>query len=222
MSSDEVHLTGAEFLADMTQRALRAGCAEIAGRNGRAIEQTQPRRSPTPSPIFRIGARRPTRSRAYAIANLDKLLVEFERNIAARGATVLWAKDAAEANRHVLDIAREHNVRSVVKSKSMVSEEMELNQVLEAAGIRAVETDLGEYIVQLAQPAAGPHRHARHPHVGRRRGPPVCRKAGRAVHRRTSAASPTSPAGTSAKSICGPAWAFRAAISPWPRRARWW
>ena len=86
----------------------------------------------------------------YAIANLDKLLVEFERNITARGATVLWAKDAAEANQHVLDIAREHNVQSVVKSKSMVSEEMELNQVLEAAGIRAVETDLGEYIVQLA------------------------------------------------------------------------
>ena len=64
----------------------------------------------------------------YAVANLDKLLVEFERNITARGATVLWAKDAAEANQHVLDIAREHNVKSVVKSKSMVSEEMELNQ----------------------------------------------------------------------------------------------
>ena len=64
---------------------------------------------------------------------------------------MLWAKDAAEANQHVLDIAREHNVKSVVKSKSMVSEEMELNHVLEAAGIRAIETDLGEYIVQLAQ-----------------------------------------------------------------------
>ena len=50
----------------------------------------------------------------------------------------------------MLDIAREHNVKSVVKSKSMVSEELELNHVLESAGIRAVETDLGEYIVQLA------------------------------------------------------------------------
>ncbi|KKK58089.1 hypothetical protein LCGC14_3047940, partial [marine sediment metagenome] len=65
------------------------------------------------------------------IANLDKLLVEFERNISARGAVVLWAKDAAEANEHVLRIAREHNVKSVVKSKSMVTEEMELNRVLE-------------------------------------------------------------------------------------------
>ncbi len=63
---------------------------------------------------------------------------------------MLWAKDAAEANRHLLDIARRHNVKSVVKSKSMVTEELELNHVFEAAGIRAVETDLGEYIVQLA------------------------------------------------------------------------
>ena len=85
------------------------------------------------------------------MANLDKLLVEFEQKITARGATVLWAKDAAEANQQVLDIARKHGVKSVVKSKSMVSEELELNHVLEAAGIRAVETDLGEYIVQLAQ-----------------------------------------------------------------------
>jgi L-lactate dehydrogenase complex protein LldF len=76
--------------------------------------------------------------------------VEFERNITARGATVLWAENAEEANRHVLQIAREHNVKTVVKGKSMVSEEMELNHKLAAAGVRAVETDLGEYLVQLA------------------------------------------------------------------------
>lgn len=86
----------------------------------------------------------------YAIANLDKLLVEFERNITARGATVLYAENAEEANRHVLQIAREHQVKTVVKAKSMVSEEMELNHKLEAVGIRALETDLGEYLVQLA------------------------------------------------------------------------
>ncbi|GAB6164519.1 LutB/LldF family L-lactate oxidation iron-sulfur protein [Thermostilla marina] len=87
----------------------------------------------------------------YAIANLDKLLVEFEKNISARGTTVLWAKDAAEANRHVLDIVHRHSVKTVVKSKSMVSEEMELNHVLAEAGVRALETDLGEYLVQLAE-----------------------------------------------------------------------
>jgi len=90
------------------------------------------------------------RIKAYALSNLDKLLVEFERNVTARGATVLWAENAQEANRLVLDIAREHRVKTVVKSKSMVSEEMELNHAFEAAGIRPVETDLGEYLVQLA------------------------------------------------------------------------
>jgi L-lactate dehydrogenase complex protein LldF len=86
----------------------------------------------------------------YAVANLDKLLVAFEQKMTAKGVTVLWAENAAEANRYVLEIAREHNVKSVVKSKSMVTEEMELNHVLEAEGIRPIETDLGEYIVQLA------------------------------------------------------------------------
>lgn len=90
------------------------------------------------------------RIKDYAISRLDKSLVEFERNITARGATVLYAQDAAEANRLVLDIARENNVKSVVKAKSMVSEEMELNHKLAAAGIRPLETDLGEYLVQLA------------------------------------------------------------------------
>ncbi len=87
----------------------------------------------------------------YSIANLDRLLVQFECTMKARGVEVLFAQDAAEANRMVLEIARQHNVKSVVKSKSMVTEEMELNHVLEEAGIRPVETDLGEYIVQLAR-----------------------------------------------------------------------
>ena len=63
----------------------------------------------------------------------------------------------------------EHNVKSVVKSKSMVSEEMELNHALADAGIRAIETDLGEYLVQLAGQRPVAHRHARHAPVGRRR-----------------------------------------------------
>jgi L-lactate dehydrogenase complex protein LldF len=102
-------------------------------------------------PYFEEWREAASRIKSYSIANLDKLLVEFERNITAKGATVLWARDAEEANRHILRIARENGVRSVVKSKSMVTEEMELNHVLEAEGIRAVETDLGEYIVQLAR-----------------------------------------------------------------------
>jgi L-lactate dehydrogenase complex protein LldF len=86
----------------------------------------------------------------YAIANLDWLLAEFEKQFTARGGTVLWARTADEGTALFLDICRRHGVRSVVKGKSMLSEELELNDRLEAAGIEAVETDLGEYIVQLA------------------------------------------------------------------------
>jgi L-lactate dehydrogenase complex protein LldF len=88
--------------------------------------------------------------KAYAIANLDRLLAEFERQFSARGGTVLWARDGEEGSKHFLDICREHDVSSVVKGKSMVSEEFELNERLAAAGIEPFETDLGEYIVQLA------------------------------------------------------------------------
>ena len=85
----------------------------------------------------------------YALNNLPDLLEQAEANMQANGIQVLWAADAAEANRHVLEIAQRHDVRSVVKSKSMVTEEVGLNQALEAAQIDVLETDLGEYIVQL-------------------------------------------------------------------------
>ena len=88
--------------------------------------------------------------KAYSIANLGWLLTEFERQFSARGGSVLWARSASEAADLFLTICRRHGALSVVKGKSMVSEELELNERLAAAGIDAVETDLGEYIVQLA------------------------------------------------------------------------
>lgn len=84
-----------------------------------------------------------------ALRHLPDLLERFEANIAQRGATVLWAEDAEACNRLVIEIARRHAVQSIVKSKSMATEEIDLNHALEAAGLRVVETDLGEYIVQL-------------------------------------------------------------------------
>jgi L-lactate dehydrogenase complex protein LldF len=88
--------------------------------------------------------------KAYAIENLDSLLVEFERQFAARGGTVVWAQTAGEGVAQLLEICRRHDVRSVVKGKSMLSEELAVNEHLESAGIEPVETDLGEFIVQLA------------------------------------------------------------------------
>src|SRR5690606_24706042 len=69
--------------------------------------------------------------------------------LTANGFKVLWAVDAEEANRQVLEIAKRHQVKLISKSKSMLTEEIALNPVLEKAGLRVVETDLGEYIIQL-------------------------------------------------------------------------
>jgi L-lactate dehydrogenase complex protein LldF len=85
-----------------------------------------------------------------ALRKLPELLVQAEANMQANGIEVLWARDAQEAREQVLRIAREHNVTHITKSKSMVSEEIELNAALEAAGYHVLETDLGEFIIQLA------------------------------------------------------------------------
>jgi len=87
--------------------------------------------------------------RAHTIAHLDEYLQRFEANVQAAGGHVHWAHDAVEACSIVLRIAQENAVRRVVKSKSMVSEEISLNAALEQAGLEVVETDLGEYIAQL-------------------------------------------------------------------------
>ena len=84
------------------------------------------------------------------LLHLDKYLEEFVGNAESRGAKVHWARDAAEANAIITRIAIEREARTVVKSKSMTTEETHLNTALEAAGLQVVETDLGEYIIQLA------------------------------------------------------------------------
>jgi len=84
-----------------------------------------------------------------AIEQLDTHLERFEKNFTARGGKVLWAGNGAEAADLVLQICKQYNATQVVKSKSMVTEEIHLNQHLEANGIESVETDLGEYIQQL-------------------------------------------------------------------------
>ncbi len=88
--------------------------------------------------------------RAATLANLAEHLETFERNATAAGAQVHWAKDGEEANQIILDIAKKHNVSLVAKSKSMATEEIKLNEALEKAEIRPVETDLGEWIIQLS------------------------------------------------------------------------
>ena len=88
--------------------------------------------------------------REYTIAHLPELLERLEAEVVARGGIVHWAEDAAQARQIILDLAHSHGVRQIVKSKSMVSEEIGLNRALQLAGLEVVETDLGEYILQLA------------------------------------------------------------------------
>ena len=95
------------------------------------------------------------RSRAQAIKHeavnhLHRYLLEFERAAAQRGTRVFWAGTAAEARDYILGVLREAGCRKVVKSKSMVTEEIHLNAALAEAGIEPLETDLGEYIQQLS------------------------------------------------------------------------
>jgi L-lactate dehydrogenase complex protein LldF len=84
------------------------------------------------------------------LSHLDRYLEEFVQNAESRGAQVHWARDAAEANSIICSLATGRNAQIVVKSKSMTTEETHLNKALEAAGMQVVETDLGEYIIQLA------------------------------------------------------------------------
>ncbi|MFA9440434.1 LutB/LldF family L-lactate oxidation iron-sulfur protein [Uliginosibacterium sp. sgz301328] len=86
----------------------------------------------------------------HVLDNLDHYLERYEAAVTAAGGHVHWARDAAEARQIVLDICRRVGARTITKGKSMVSEEIGLNPALIEAGYEVVETDLGEYIIQLA------------------------------------------------------------------------
>ncbi|MBD7976216.1 MULTISPECIES: LutB/LldF family L-lactate oxidation iron-sulfur protein [Pseudomonas] len=87
--------------------------------------------------------------RARALSQLPDLLETLEANLTRNGVTVHWAETTDEANAIFLEIAQAHQAKQVIKGKSMVSEEMEMNHFLEGHGIEALESDMGEYIIQL-------------------------------------------------------------------------
>jgi len=87
--------------------------------------------------------------KATVLEKLDEYLLEFEQNFTARGGRVVWARDAAEALAEIGRLTAAHRAKTVVKAKSMTTEEIHLNHYLESQGVESVETDLGEYIVQL-------------------------------------------------------------------------
>ena len=101
-------------------------------------------------PTGSLCARPPPRSRTRRSPRLDEVLVELEASVEAAGGVVHWARDAAEANEIVTALVRAEGADEVVKVKSLATDEIRLNEALEAAGIRPIETDLAELIIQLA------------------------------------------------------------------------
>ena len=83
-------------------------------------------------------------------SNLGKYLIQFEENALKNNIELIWARDGGEAVNGILEILKQYNAHSLVKSKSMISEEIELNEHLSNAGVDPIETDLGEFIVQVA------------------------------------------------------------------------
>lgn len=90
------------------------------------------------------------RIKQHTVDHLDWYLEEFERNVQARGGKVIWCETGKEVADFVLALAKQRGAHLVVKSKSMTTEEIDLNEHVEEHGLEAVETDLGEYILQLA------------------------------------------------------------------------
>lgn len=102
-------------------------------------------------PEFEALRRRGREIKEHALSHLDVYLERFEQAVKAAGGEVHWAETAEEAREIVLGICRDAGARRVIKGKSMVGEEIGINPALEAEGIEVVETDLGEYIIQLAR-----------------------------------------------------------------------
>ncbi len=142
IQSDQIHEAGRRTIADAhLQEAYRSSTLRLYTHRLAAISEV---------PGFE---RLRTAGRAIkheVMEHLDVYLDQFARNVERRGGHVHWAKDGDEACRTIVEIGKAAGATAAVKAKTMAGEEIELNHALEAAGIRAIETDLGEYILQLA------------------------------------------------------------------------
>ncbi|GAA2701631.1 LutB/LldF family L-lactate oxidation iron-sulfur protein [Actinoplanes palleronii] len=125
---------------DQLRRNLRHATTTIRGKSGRVIAEL-----PDWQELRSAGSA----LKAFVMANLDSLLEQLEARVTAAGGVVHWAADANEANAIVLDLIRRTGSERVIKVKSMATQEIGLNEALEAGGIQPIETDLAELIVQL-------------------------------------------------------------------------
>ena len=165
MTVGDIHHLRADQFDRLVPEAL--GNVELRGALALATDKIRNRRSVALQGVDLQSLRgRAADIRRRSIDRLDEHLERFERAAVARGTHVHWAADASAARGIVLDLARGHEARIAVKSKSMVTEEIGLNDGLIDAGIVPVETDLGEWILQLADE---PPSHILVPAIHRRR-----------------------------------------------------
>ena len=140
--SNDIHWSASQTLGDARLvEAYRASTTRLLAHRTQAIGEV---------PGFERLRDRAREVKRETIEHLDYYLAQFADNVARHGGQVHWASTAEEVCNIVMNIARRAGVREVVKAKSMLGEEVELNQALEGAGIRPVESDLGEFIIQLA------------------------------------------------------------------------
>ena len=137
---EKVHKT----LADANlQLAIYKATARLIDHRKHAV-------APTALPDYQELRTQANAIKRHTIDHLDHYLEEFEVNVAARGGKVVYCQDAAEVADFVLTLAKDRSAQLIVKSKSMTTEEIDLNERLEHHHLESVETDLGEYILQLA------------------------------------------------------------------------
>lgn len=148
-STDYVRHTHHEFLAAAEQALHNQNLQRILGRLGDTLGRKN-KEAWAALPASDAVRERARTIKDATLAELDQHLERLESSVLARGGQVHWASDAEEARQIVIRLIQERNARHVVKSKSMTTEEIHLNDALEAVGINAVETDFGEYIIQVA------------------------------------------------------------------------
>ncbi len=144
MSESASHDFFAASRAAIADTELRRKLENATGRHLNHVAETR-----AEFPPFDTERDTARRIKEDAINRLDELLVELKSRLEANGCKVFVAADAEEARNYIVQVAQDHDVTKVVKGKSMTTEEIALNPALSAAGIEPIETDLGEYIVQL-------------------------------------------------------------------------
>src|SRR5579859_7184572 len=147
MSTPSAETAAQKFLRDAAERSADLVHREIIRKNMESYDAAH-QRGRARFKDWEAARRRCQQIKREAINHLDRYLLQFEERVIARGGHVFWAATGDEACSYIRDLAVGRGVKTVVKSKSMVTEEMHLASALEEQGIRVWETDLGEFIVQ--------------------------------------------------------------------------